>query len=104
MRALLLATFLAPSPAAGTIAGDVRLGEKYLADLPLELKCGAEIVQARTDAAGSFRITVKGGGKCQLTISYEKQAPSIDVVVFEQPAKYRLVIELKDGKYAIKRV
>lgn len=100
---LLLLAALAPMP-AGTIFGDLRLGEKYLADAELTLTCGTESVSGKTDAAGSFRLTVRTGGKCRLAVLHEKQEAALDVVVFDQPARYRLVLELKDGKYLLKRV
>jgi hypothetical protein len=103
MLTLVTAALFAFPLATGGIVGDLRLGDKYLPDQVLKLKCGEEAVEGKTDKAGSFRLTVKGGGKCQLTLTYEKQAVSLDVVVFEQPARYRLVLEAKDGKYALKR-
>jgi hypothetical protein len=53
---------------------------------------------------GSFRLTVQGEGKCRVGVSYEGQTPSVEVVVFEKPARYRLVLELAEGKYVLKRV
>ena len=88
----------------GSIFGDVKLGEKYLSELPLTLKCGTESVQGKTDQAGSFRLTVKNGGRCTLDVSYEGQTASLDVVVFDKPSQYRLVLELKDGKYLLRRI
>jgi hypothetical protein len=105
MLPLIVALATAPLPMLrGEIFGDLRLGDKYLVDTPLKLTCGSESVEGKTDKSGSFRLTLKGNGKCQLVVSYEKQAPSIDVVLFDQPARYRFLLELVDGKYAIKRV
>lgn len=104
MFATLLSLALNALPLMGGITGDVRLGEKYLAEVPLQLKCGTEVVDGKTDAAGSFRLSAKTGGKCLLSITYEKQTASVEVVVFDQPARYRLQLELKDGKYTVKRV
>ena len=102
---LLTITTMLSGPPAGDIYGDVRLGEKYLANTKLELKCGAEAIQTTTtDSLGSFRFLVKAAGRCSLTVDYQKQAPSVDVVAFDKPARYRLVVELKDGKYTVKRV
>lgn len=101
---ILLVASLLFSPPAGSIFGDVRLGDKYLPELLLTLTCGAESVQGKTDQAGSFRLTVKSGGRCSLGVSYEGQTASLDVVVFDKPAQYRLVLELKDGKYTLRRV
>lgn len=104
MFATLFSLALTSLPLLGGITGDLRLGEKYLAEVPIQLKCGAETVEGKTDAAGSFRLNAKGGGKCVLSVTYEKQIASVDVVVFDQPARYRLQLELKDGKYTVKRV
>jgi hypothetical protein len=90
--------------ARGEIYGDLRIGDKYVADTRLTLTCGTESAEATTDKQGSFRITVKGSGKCKLTAAYDKQTPSVDVVLFDQPARYRFVLELADGKYVLKRV
>jgi hypothetical protein len=90
--------------ARGEIYGDLRIGDKYVADTKLTLTCGTESAEAMTDKQGSFRITVKGSGKCKLTAAYDKQTPSVDVVLFDQPARYRFVLELADGKYVLKRV
>ena len=91
--------------ARGEIYGDLRLGDKYVTDTKLTLTCGAESADATTDKSGSFRITVKGSGKCKLTAAYQNQAPSVDVVLFDQPARYRFVLEAgDDGKFVLKRV
>lgn len=87
----------------GGITGDLRLGDKYLAEVPLSLKCGTEEVEGKTDKAGSFHLTVKSGGKCQLSVAYDKQTAVVEVVVFDKPVRYRLLLELKDGKYILKR-
>jgi len=100
---LLAASLIFGAP-AGSIYGDVRMGEKYLPELSLTLTCGAEVVEGKTDQAGSFRLAVKSGGRCSLGITYDGQTAALDVVVFEKPAQYRLVLELKDGKYALRRV
>ena len=105
MLPLIIALATAPLPMLrGEIFGDLRLGDKYLADVKLTLTCGAESVDGTTDKSGSFRLTVKGSGKCQLKAAYDKQNPSIDVVLFDQPARYRFQIEQVDGKYVLKRV
>lgn len=101
MYALLLG--LAPL-VAGEIFGDVRMGEGYVADVPIQLTCGAEVVQAKTDSTGSYRIRTKGSGKCQLQVTYKNQKPTVDVVVFEQPTRYRLILEDQKGTFILKRV
>lgn len=88
----------------GEIYGDLRIGEKYVTDTKLTLTCGTASAEATTDKQGSFRITVAGSGKCKVTAAYEKQTPSIEVVLFDQPTRYRFVLELVEGKYVLKRV
>ncbi len=100
---LTIAAFSFRAP-VGEIFGDVRLGEKYLADMPVQLKCGDEIVKGTTDKSGSFRLAAKASGKCAFSITYDKQTPSVEVVVFEKPARYRLIVEAKDDAYVLKRV
>ena len=100
----LLSSLLLTTPTFGGIYGDLRLGEKYLADVKLTLACGEATAEATTDAKGSFRLTVKGEGKCRVTVDYEGQSASVEVVVFEKPARYRLVLEETGGKYVLKRV
>jgi hypothetical protein len=104
IRVLLTIAALALRAPVGEIFGDVRVGEKYLVDTPVQLKCGDEVVKGTTDKSGSFRLAVKGGGKCAFSITYDKQTPSVDVIVFEKAARYRLMVETKDGVYVLKRV
>ena len=104
IRILLIIAALAVRAPAGEIFGDVRVGEKYLADTQVQLKCGDEVVKGTTDKSGSFRLAAKGGGKCAFSITYDKQTPSVDVVLFEKPARYRLMVATKDGAYILKRV
>ena len=104
MKPGLIALSFVIVPAAGEIFGDVRIGDKYVADAPIQMACGADTVRAKTDAAGSFRLATKAGGKCAVTITYEGKSASVDVVVFDKPARYRLMLELKDGAYILKRV
>jgi hypothetical protein len=97
---LLAATVLAP----GEIFGDVRFGETYVPDSDVKLTCGTDQVTGKTDKSGSYRLKSKSNGKCSVTVTYKGQSPSVDVVVFERPTRYRLVLEEKDGKYTLKRV
>ena len=64
----------------------------------------AAVQTTTTDSLGSFRFPVKTAGKCLLTVAYGKQTPAVEIVAFDKPARYRLLVELKDGKYTVKRV
>lgn len=90
--------------AGGEISGDLRSGDKYLADVPVKLACATDTVEAKTDKSGSFRIRSKDAGKCKLTVTWKDQSPSVDVVVFEKPTRYRLVLDTVGGKLVLKRV
>lgn len=101
--ALALAAMAMPAT-AGEIFGDVRVGDKYLSQAPIQMVCGTDTVKGKTDEAGSFRLATKAGGKCVVTVTHEGTEASVDVVVFDKPSRYRLVLELKDGAYILKRV
>jgi hypothetical protein len=88
----------------GEIFGDIRSGDDYLAEVPVQLVCGADTVEATTDKAGSFRLKTKGSGKCKLTVTWKEQSPTIDVVVFARPTRYRFIIEEREAKLVLKRV
>lgn len=106
MRVLALAAVVATMSAGpfGEVLGDVRVGDEYVADAAVALKCGAEVVKGRTDKRGSFRLSAKASGKCTLSVTHDGQSPSVDVVVFEAPARYRLLLEQKDGTWTLRRV
>jgi len=89
---------------AGEIFGDIRAGEDFLAEVPVQLVCGETKVAGTTDKAGSFRLKTTGSGRCKLTVTWKTQSPSVDVVVFERPTRYRFMIEEHDGKFVLKRV
>lgn len=95
---------LASAAMFGEIYGDIRVGDAYLADAKVHLACGGETADATTDKSGSFRLRVKANGKCQLTVEHDKQSAMIDIVLFEQPAKYRFLLEQAGGKSTLKRV
>jgi len=104
LHSFALALTLATPSAPGEIFGDLREADKYIAGAKLELRCGAETAAVQTDSTGSYRVRVKSGGRCSLTVTHEGQTASLEIVVFDQPARYRLVLELREGKYVLKRV
>lgn len=96
---LLVAAILA----RGEIYGDLRMGDKYLSDAKIQLTCGAETAEVTTDAKGSFRLRVRGSGKCQVKVIHGPHTAALDVVLFDKPAQYRLLLEEKDGKTTLKQ-
>lgn len=91
-------------PVAAEIFGDVRFEDKYLAGAPVQLVCGADTARAKTDSTGSFRLKSKSGGKCELTVTHDSKTAPLGVVLFDKPARYRLVLQRKDGAFVLKRV
>lgn len=104
IKTVVAAILLAISASFGEVFGDLRVGEEYVKEAALELKCGDEVVKGKTDAAGSYRLTAKASGKCTITVTHEGQSPSVDVVLFDKAARYRLVLEKKGETWTLRRV
>lgn len=104
IKTIIAASVLATSAPFGEVFGDVRVGEDYVKEAALELKCGDEVVKGKTDANGSYRLTAKANGKCTISVTHDGQSPSVEVVVFDKAARYRLVLEKKDATWTLRRV
>ena len=100
---LLTAATLIAQP-VGEVFGDVRVGEDYVKEAAVELKCGTEVVKGKTDATGSYRLSAKASGKCTIGITHDGQTPTVEVVLFEKAARYRLVLEKKGEAWTLRRV
>jgi hypothetical protein len=103
-RILAIAGVLALGASFGEVFGDVRIGEQYVKDAALELKCGDEVVKSKTDSTGSYRLAAKASGKCTISVTHDGQSPSVDVVVFDKAQRYRLVLEKKGDTWTLRRV
>ncbi len=104
LPALLL--LLAPGFAvAGEIYGAISEGANRVGEgVPVEIKCGAKAYPPqKTDKTGAYHLSVEDDSKCTLTVRYKNQAPSIDVVSYADPVQLDLVLELKDGRYSLRR-
>ena len=104
MKILLVIGAMSLTAAAGEVFGDLRVGEGYVKEAALELKCGDEVVKGKTDSTGSYRITAKANGKCSISVTHDGQTASVDVVLFEKAARYRLVLEKKGDTWTLRRV
>ena len=104
IKTVVAAGLMAMSASFGEVFGDLRVGEEYVKEAALELKCGDEVVKGKTDANGSYRLTAKANGKCTISVVHDGQTASVDVVLFEKAARYRLVLEKKDDKWTLRRV
>lgn len=104
LKTMLVIGALAASAPVGEVFGDVRVGEDYVKEAAVELKCGDEVVKGKTDANGSYRLTAKANGKCTIGVTHDGQTPTVEVVVFEKAARYRLVLEKKGEAWTLRRV
>lgn len=109
MKKIMLLSFLlfvASSLAeAGEIFGKITEGAATVGEnASVEMKCGAKAYPAaKTDKTGTFHVVVGEAGKCSLTVNYKGQKASLDVVSFDDPVQSDLVLEMKDGKLAVRR-
>jgi hypothetical protein len=104
LKFLLLLGAVTTAVPVGEVFGDLRVGEAYVKEAALELKCGTEVVKGKTDANGSYRLASKTDGKCSISVTHEGQTVSVDVVVFDKAARYRLVLEKKGDAWTLRRV
>ena len=104
MKPLLVISAIAFAASVGEVFGDVRVGEAYVKDAAIEMKCGAEVIKAKTDSTGSYRLSAKASGKCSISVTHEGQSPTVDVVVFDKATRYRLVLEKKGDTWTLRRV
>ena len=106
--ALIVSIVLAAAP-TGAFAGEIygtitESGGKSIGEgVELSVKCGAASYTGKTDKAGGFQLVVSETGKCTLTVAYKQQAPSIEVASYDDGVQVDLVLEIKDGKYVLRR-
>ena len=55
IQAIIAASFLALSAPFGELFGDLRVGEDYVKEAALELKCGDEVVKGQAILCGQAR-------------------------------------------------
>lgn len=110
MKSFAILIFVSSVAATGVRAGEVfgtvtEGGKPVAAGVSLKLTCpGASApASARTDSYGSYRLRGALSGKCTLQLEYKKETPSLEVVVYEKPARYDLVVSVKDGKSVVER-
>ncbi len=105
-RILLVLTLVAAfaTAHAGEIFGTISEGNKPLpAGVKVDVTAAGKTYSGETDKFGGFRIVVKEAGKCTLTVHYNNQAPTFEVVSFAKSTRYDLTLEQKDGKLALQR-
>lgn len=102
---LFLLVALSSMAEAGEIFGKITEGAVTVGEnASVEMKCGAKAYPAtKTDKTGTFHVVVSEAGKCSLTVGYKGQKASVDVVSFDDAVQADLVLEMKDGKLAVRR-
>ncbi len=113
---LLLLAGAAPAATAGKIFGDIKLDGKPVAEgllvrIAMAPAAGGEkpapapavLDSARTDKFGSYKLNVKGEGKCVLTLVHGKQPVSLEIFSYQEATRYDLILEMKEGKPALRR-
>ena len=117
--AAIIVAVCATSASAGRIFGDVKIGgkpapEKMLITVQaVPAPAGdkkdvpppppAPIDSVTTDKVGSYKVVVKGEGKCMLTVYQGKQTATLEIFSYKEPTRYDLVVEEKDGKLTVRR-
>jgi hypothetical protein len=98
---------VAPAASAGRIFGDIKLDGKPLPEgVKVRVSAPGSTTVAdttTTDKFGSFKLMVKGEGKCTLTVVHEKQPVELAVFSNKEATRYDLILEKKDGKTSLRR-
>jgi hypothetical protein len=105
MTFLLLAALVTTSRAvAGEVYGTIIDGDKPVAaGIKVEVTSGGKAFTAETDKFGSYRIVVKGKGKCTLTVHVKDHSPSAEVFSYDKSTRYDWILETKDGEISLRR-
>jgi hypothetical protein len=89
---------------AGEMYGKITEGTTAVgAGVAVQVDCGGKKAEATTDKAGSFHLVAPATGKCTLTVTYKGQSASVAVASYDEGAQVDLILELKDGKYTLRR-
>lgn len=86
----------------GEIYGTVRLGDKPLEGVTVQLMTATDTASAKTDKYGAYKLYLKGTGKCTIRVQYKDQSPTLDITSSSEPVRYRLVLEEAKGKYTLR--
>ena len=90
---------------AGEVYGKIVEGSSPVGEpATIEVKCGEKAYPAvKTDKSGSYRIVLAETGKCSMTVGYKKQSAILDIASYDDAVQIDLVVEIKDGKLAVRR-
>ena len=100
-----LILLMLPSAAlAGEMYGTITEGGKSIGEgVAVEAKCSQGAYSAKTDKSGTYHLVAKESGKCQLTVRYKSQSPSVEVASYDEGVQVDLVLESKGGSYVLRR-
>jgi hypothetical protein len=89
---------------AGEIRGTVMHGGKSVGPgINIEVHCVDKIYSTVTDKYGSYRLFLPETGTCRLQVTYQTQAPSRDIVSFDDSTRYDLTLEKDGDLYVLRR-
>ncbi|WP_447977949.1 carboxypeptidase-like regulatory domain-containing protein [Candidatus Nitrospira bockiana] len=89
---------------AGEIRGTITDGGKPIgAGVGIDVQCGEQRYSTTTDKYGAYRLFVPEKGKCQLSVAYQNQTPSREIVSFDDSARYDMVLDKDGGQYVLRR-
>ena len=103
---LIAVALVAAAPAfTGEIYGTIVEGGKSVGEgIAVEAKCGEKAYPAvKSDKVGAYHLAVAEKGKCTITVRHKGQSASLEVASYDEGVQVDLVLELKDGKYAVRR-
>jgi len=88
---------------AGEIYGTVKEGGKPVkAGTKVEVKCAKEATARKRTNSDPIACSRPEQGKCTLSVKSGDGAPQMTVTLFEDSARYNLVLEKKDGKASLR--
>ena len=91
---------------AGEIFGSILQGGKPVsAGMKVAVTSSGKTYSADTDKFGSYRLFVKGKGKCSITLSTEEgdSLASAELVSYERSTRYDWIVETKGGVTSLRR-
>jgi len=91
---------------AGMIYGVVNFEGKHVGEGVMLQILSAGIVtdSACTDTNGTYQLVTKNQGKISLRIIYEeKPTPPIEGYIYDDPVRFNLILEKKNGAYTVRR-
>jgi hypothetical protein len=101
---LLALTLCASRVTAGELYGTITDGGKPVAQgVKIEFTAAGVAYPGETDKFGSYRVYVKGKGKCTLTLHVRDQSPTVGLVSYDNSTRYDWTLETKDGKLSLRR-